>query len=259
MDDGSNVQICSDELAKKVRIIQNHTNQGRIASRNLLAEKANFDWILFIDADMLPANDDYLRSYETVITQNTPDICVGGYSYDYKLNSSEYSLRYNYGLKKESLTADKRNKRPYKVILSGNMLIKKRVYKQHLLYLQSGSYGMDNIIGAIFKTNQLNVLHIDNAVLHLGLEKNVTYLSKKREAARLLVENYRNNKDIEHQNDLLSLFIKSKKIGLSLILSLVYKSIGKSLEKFIIKNGSNINILQFYRLSYMCYYYHLKT
>ena len=64
MDDGSHAN--ENRLNEKINSLPNCTfiehniNQGRTATRHALAKKSQYDWLLFLDADVLPRNNDFL-------------------------------------------------------------------------------------------------------------------------------------------------------------------------------------------------------
>ena len=52
-----NKQINEFEFCK---LVENSQNLGRTATRNLLASEAKYDWLLFLDADVLPKYNDFI-------------------------------------------------------------------------------------------------------------------------------------------------------------------------------------------------------
>ncbi len=54
------------------------SNIGRSAIRNLLAKDANYDLLLFLDADVIPVKDDFISKYITAFTESTQLIFGGG-------------------------------------------------------------------------------------------------------------------------------------------------------------------------------------
>ena len=100
-------------------------NFGRVSTRIRLSKESQHPYLLFIDADMIPAYLNYIKTYLNNINDETKAI-FGGYSYDFE--SFEKNLRYNYGKQREQKAANLRNKNPYKLIFSGNMLISKNLF-----------------------------------------------------------------------------------------------------------------------------------
>ena len=58
------------------RMIESPHNQGLAAIRNLLAQEARHEWLLFIDSDMLVCRPDYLQHYLTACQE--ADVVDGG-------------------------------------------------------------------------------------------------------------------------------------------------------------------------------------
>mgnify|MGYP000232582310 CR=1 FL=1 len=61
LDDASTDKQCSSENKKinaldHCSYLENEKNIGRTATRNILAKKAKYDWLLFLDADVIPLN-----------------------------------------------------------------------------------------------------------------------------------------------------------------------------------------------------------
>ena len=95
------------------------TNIGRSRIRNLLAKKAKYDWLLFLDADVLPKNDDFILKYiEHIHTDEK--IVNGGLLYVKEKPEKGKLLRWIYGKNREALTFKVRQKIPYQSFLTLN-------------------------------------------------------------------------------------------------------------------------------------------
>ncbi len=255
-DDGSN-----SELSKKNNAINEFRNSvfqaldkniGRTALRNVLAKHAKYDNLLFIDADTLPANENFISNYLGHIHTNYQSI-FGGYAYQRKVPEKDMLLRWKYGKSCEQVDASIRNRNPYKVIISGNMLIKKGVFLSINHHMLGNMYGLDNYFGSLLKNNKINVLHINNAVTHLGLERSEIYLTKKELASETLIKLNRENKLPNHTNNLLIWFVFLKKYKLNYFFNYFYIAFNAILKKNLLGKTPIVYILQLYRLSYMCH------
>ena len=236
---------------KNTILLRNETNLGRLKARQFLAKKANYNWLLFLDADVIPKNKDFITTYvEATKTEN--DVFFGGFSYHNTVPKRDYRLRYYYGKTKEQVEARIRNTNPYKVIISGNFLIKKNLFLDLDFDLKNG-YGLDNYFGALLKENNIKVKHLNNEVYHLGLEKSATYLEKKEAAAKTLLHLYKTNPHIKHDNDLLKRFIQVKKLKLTFICSWFFLVFKSALKLNLTGKKPSIFLLQIYRLAFMCY------
>ena len=186
-DDGS-TQWASEnrdlEQFPAVRYSANDTNLGRSATRQALAEDAQYNQLLFLDADVLPVNDDYLKTYlEHPMLSGA--IGCGGVSYQDMPPPASQMLRYVYGLKRESLAAIDRQKTAY-MVLAANLWISKELFFELNDNLEN-FYGDDLVLSQKIRAKNLEVIHLDNPVYHLGLESSEAFLDKTVQMIRNLV------------------------------------------------------------------------
>lgn len=254
-NDNSTLPFTISGSYRNLQIIESAVNVGRTAARHNLAKAATYHWLLFLDADVEIYNEDFISNYLEVIRRKDVDVCFGGYAYNPAVYNERVSLRYHYGVAKEQIPAQERNKNPYKVIISGNFIILKETFLSLPLHEQTVSYGLDNYFGSLLKEHQVNVLHVDNAVYHNGLDTNELYLEKKERAAETLVKLYESGKMKHHNNDLLATFEKIVNLHLITFFTFLYKVLGPGLKKNMLGPSPSIKQLQVYRLLYICSYY----
>lgn len=254
LDDNSDTNFT--EANKKIEKLSNcyykisSKNKGRVATREHLAELAKYKWLLFLDADVLPKNTNFIIEYLNYLDKDYKAI-FGGFYYD-KNNPKKHLLRWKYGKQNEEVPAKQRNLKPYKVVISANLLIKKETYLPISKQLKTNTYGGDLIFATLLKEQQINVLHIDNEVIHLGLEDNLTYLTKTEKAIQNLLKLYKENKIKTHQNDLLKAYLILKKFRLRLLFSFIFKAFNKNLKNNLTNKNSSVKLLQLYKICYMC-------
>lgn len=232
--------------------IKSKENLGRTKARQYLSDQANYEWLLFLDADVMPKTDNYIKNYLKFIDSEF-EAMYGGFAYHENTPDSKYMLRWTYGKTHEQISAKVRNKKPYKVIISANFMIKKPVFKDINSQIEQKGYGFDNFFAALLKMKKIKVYHIDNEVYHLGIESSETYLNKKEKAAETLLSLHQTNKIESHENDLLHVFITLKRYKLHTIFSKVYKLFKKPLQANLLSSNPSMKLLQLYRISYMCY------
>ena len=256
LDDASEQELVKENSSitnlEFTTLLKSEVNIGRTNSRQLLSEKANFEWLLFIDADVIPKSELFISNYLNCITSNYEAI-YGGFAYYEDRPDSDYMLRWMYGKTHEQIPAKDRNKKPYKVIISANFMIKKSVFLTINSQIAQKGYGFDNFFAALLKMKNIKVFHIDNEVYHLGIETSSSYLRKKEKAAETLLSLHKANKIDNHQNDLLHAFIKLKRYKLNGIFSMFYKGFKTFMRKNLLSNHPSMKYLQLYRLSYMCF------
>ena len=172
-------------------------NKGRTATRNFLAQKANYAWLLFMDADVLPKKNTFIQTFN--LENTLADVVFGGISYENNPPEKSKMLRWKYGRAREAKTVSTRKKMPYLSIISQCFLIKKKVFLQANTFFEN-TYGMDVLFSRNLENLNVQVLHIDNPIIHYGLETNTSFILKtkkgletlsKLEKERKIPNNYR--------------------------------------------------------------------
>ena len=162
---------------------ENISNLGSISTRIKLAKKSSFNWLLFVDADMLPKTDEYVIKYTNFITFNNVDIAIGGCCYANEIKP--FNLRLRYGRNREEISAEKRQLNPYNSILFGNVLIKKELFSEVFDDFKDNAYGEDIYLSSSLKSLNKDVVHLPNETYHLGLENNREFVKKIQKSGEM--------------------------------------------------------------------------
>lgn len=255
MDDGSfsehnknNQQINSLTNSK---FIENRKNVGSKANRQRLAEMAQYEWVLFIDADSKPKSSDYLSNYLKEINLSN-DAVFGGFAYHDKLQDINKTLRYTFGKLREEIDADIRNKNPYKVIISANFLIKKSIFLNISNQETINIYGLDYLFSSQLKQRNVIVKHINNEIFHLGLDENSTFLKKTRKAVEALKHISKSGNLKTHNISLLRAYIIMKSFGLKKPSAWLFNKYESKIEVNLTGKKPNLFLFDLYRLGYLC-------
>jgi len=163
---------------------QNPTNKGRTATRQALAEKAKYNWLLFMDADVLPGNDDFIKKFD--IANQSADVVFGGISYENSKPESDKLLRWKYGKAREAKPVSEREKMPHLSIISQCFLMKKEVFLKANTFHQN-LYGVDVLFAQNLEKLKTRVLHIENPIVHLGLESSESFIEKSKKGLESLL------------------------------------------------------------------------
>lgn len=256
LEDGSNPKYINTNTAierlSHTKHIINKTNIGRTQTRQELSNRAQFEWLLFLDADVLPFQPSFISNYLKYLTSNYKAI-LGGINYKDQNSNPEHSLRWKYGKRQEVVDYSIRNKKPYKSIVSANILIKKSIFTSINNKMTYNAYGYDNYFGSALKEKNIGLLHINNEVYHLGLEPNSVFLKKQEQAAQTLLKLYKQDKIKKHDNNLLGLFLFLKRSKTNHVLAMFYKAFKNNMKTQLLGKTPSIKLLQLYRISYMCY------
>lgn len=255
LEDGSNKYVEENKMTclnipKVVHFIASH-NRGRISSRRILAKEANYEWLLFLDADLEMNDQEFINNYANYFCSGYESI-YGGCTYDEEKPASNKVLRWQYGRTYEETNASIRNKSPYKYVVSANFLIKKNVFSNLISKVDEEGYGYDILFGALMKTEKTKVIHIDNSAVHKGLDENTEYFEKVKKAVETTYSLYHQNKIEKSGSSLLETYKKLKKFRLSGLLKLIFRLTKEKIKRNLLSTNPNVKLLQFYKLGYLC-------
>jgi hypothetical protein len=255
-DDNSEKYVLENTLTinrlEQTTIILSDKNIGRTNARQLLSNKSKYNWLLFLDADVIPKSANFIKKYIDLVDSQYK-VIYGGLSYSRIKPEHKSILRWKYGKTYEEVDAKKRNLKPHQLITSGNFMIMKMTFERINSQINRKSYGLDNYFAALLKQNNIKVLHINNEVFHNGLESSLTYIKKSEECIITLLWLYNKHKMLGHDNKLLSLFVLFKKIKLNYAMLLFYNTFSSAIKKNLVSPSPNMYLLQLYKLSYICY------
>ncbi len=253
IDDGS--FSSKNDLNQKINLLTNSKfielkkNIGRINNRLLLAEKSQYEWLIFLDVDNLPYEDNFLKNYIDELNKGT--LIIGGCIYK-KPEYENFSLRYKFGKLREQINSDIRNKNPYKYVSSGNFMCKKDVLIDVLASINSISYGNDYIFGSLIKKKGIDIKHIDNPVLIDNIDENQIFIKKTHHALDNLISSYNNKIIKNHSISILKAYI----ILDSLLMKNIFVKITDLFKNLLNRNlhskDPNLFLFDLYRLNYLC-------
>lgn len=228
-------------------------NIGRAKIRNLLAQKAKFDKLLFIDCDAQIVNDNFLQRYLS-FCQETCVVC-GGLEYDATNSTPVFQLRLQYGLKREARNAMQRQLHPYGAFSSFNFLISKSIFDKIKFNEDLKNYGHeDTLFGFELQKERASIYHIENSLRHVGLEEAPVFIEKTKQGIENLLYIYKecNNSALDQEIKLLKMFNKVDSIGLKPILAALYTKHNKNIELKLSKSNPSLFLFDLYKLAYLC-------
>ena len=235
-------QFCTYEILK--------VNIGRSAIRNLLAKKAAFDNLLFLDSDTIPIDTDFISNYLLQITKQKK-IVSGGILYPELKPKKNQLLRWKYGNSREALSVKVRNESPYLRLLTLNFMIQKSVFEKVSFNEKIPNLRHEDTLFS-YNLKQQNILveHIENPVYHNGLDDFEVAIKKENEsliALKYLVENQFIPFDYI---SLSKLFYALKKMQLVFLLKVFFKTTKPLLLKNLASKNPSLFIFDMYRLGY---------
>jgi len=256
VDDASNLFLNENRklsLLRNVRYELLAKNLGRSAIRNYLTKLARFNSFLFIDCDAKVVSDNYLKKYYDILNQDF-DIVCGGLIYQAGVPDRSYLLRWYYGKNRECKTVNDRMKAPYRSFSSFNFLIKKDVFEKVRFNEEIQSYGHeDTLLGINLKENRANIVHIDNPLLHDGLEPANNFIEKTESSVKnlkRLVENHSNTNFLKENITLVKYVLIINKIKLGWLIKAFYLLIKKGVLINLKSTKPSLILFDFYKIGF---------
>jgi glycosyltransferase involved in cell wall biosynthesis len=256
-DDASNSDLNTEnEIINSLEncsFFVNSNNLGRGKNINSLAEKAKNDFLLLLDCDTFPTQNDFIKNYISTTTIPKHKVVFGGIQYKNEKPENEKLLRWVYGNKREALSLKVRNEKPNSRALTSNLLIKKELFLENLFDKSITKYGYEDLVFlSDLEKKGILVKHIENTTYHLGLETSQQFLEKTKIALEnlILIEK-------EDKIDILSVriirlntFLKTLKANW--IISRLYHLFEKRISKNLTGNNPNLLIFDLFKIGYLC-------
>ncbi|GAB6393698.1 MAG: glycosyl transferase [Bacteroidales bacterium] len=191
MDDASDapyreVNRTVTELAY-VRYIQLEKNIGRSKIRNRLAEDARHPYLLFTDCDSATASQSYIANYLPFCRPGV--VCCGGRQYEAEKPAGDTFLRWKYGTARECAPACVRSRKANYGFCSNNFLIHQPLFRTTRFNEDlENCVHEDTLFGLELLINGTTIRHIDNPLIHLGLESAAVFLEKTESGMKNLLK-----------------------------------------------------------------------
>lgn len=220
---------------------------GRAAIRNALAREAKGEWLLFIDADAEVRSKTFIEDYLSA-TKFAPVVC-GGTGNLPECPSPECRLRYDYEVEAEKrLTVERRREFPYAQLTTFNFLIRRDIFLSIEFDEKIREYGYeDTCFGFELKECGIAIHHIDNKLIHLGIEPSTVYLAKIETALRSLAKL---EPEQRRQIRLSAFAMKLERYCLLGLIRCIYRLTKKTLRANLLGKHPNQKLFTFYKLGY---------
>lgn len=230
-------------------------NTGRSRIRNLLAQKAAYPYLLFLDCDTAVVSDCFLQNYLTSLQAGT--VTCGGHIYADKQPAGQaYHLHWLAGSKREVKPAKLRQQQPYKSFMTGNFLIDRSVFEKVRFREDLMGYGHeDTLFGYELMKRSIRVNHIDNPIMHLGLKSADDFLGKTRESLQNLLITYdlvQRDPDYTRIVKILRTYLMIKRLGLNHFFKRLSGILEKPMEKHLKGKNPGLWVFDLYKLCILC-------
>jgi glycosyltransferase involved in cell wall biosynthesis len=255
-DDGSSAEYSEKYRSLEgdgIKVIFSEKNIGRAAIRNRLALEAKGDFLLFIDADaMLPGTAEaYILKWLSMASVYRV-LCGGILYHDSAPGDPDKLLRWKYGKWKEQMKASERNKHPHASFSTFNVLIDKSIFSKIRFNEELKQYGHeDTLLGYQLKKAGIDVLHIDNGLMHDGLESNKEFLGKTKlgiENLSKLYDSVTDKKTFSETVRILRVYNRLKFFRLTRILAGIFIRYRDRMEIRLDSSNISLRLFSFYKI-----------
>ncbi|ANP47677.1 glycosyltransferase family 2 protein [Candidatus Viadribacter manganicus] len=189
LDDGSasaelvsNVVTALHNTGAPARVIVSGQNLGRARARNRLVSEANGDYVLFLDADMLPDAPAFLSVWLGIIETQGPRVAFGGLSLAQAQRTPETALHFALFGGSDCQPARRRARRAAQATASSNLLVERDFLIAHPFDSHFTGWGFEDTDWALDVARVAEIMHVENSATHAGLDDVTTLMRKSAEA-----------------------------------------------------------------------------
>lgn len=239
---------------QNVHYIELEKNIGRAAIRNKLVDESHFPYMLFMDCDAEVANERFIQNYLDCCTGDV--VVCGGTEYHPQQPEREFTLRWYYGIKREMKPASLRSQNPNMSFSTFNFLISRSVFEKVKFDSSINGYGHeDTLFGYELQENGFVIRHIDNQLIHLGLDKNEIFIHKTKEGVKNL---YLIAKDPAYKHihfedfKIYHYYQKLKKMRMVFLMIIFYKLFSPAIELQLRTKKPRMFLFDLLKLGHLC-------
>lgn len=231
------------------RIIVQQPNIGRSRIRNLLAQEARGNNIMFIDSDAAAEKENILQLYTQALKDNLA-VC-GGLYHPRKPQDNNCTLRHRYELAADkSRSAKEREKAPYDRFSTFCFAIRREIFLSIKFDESIKKYGYeDTLFGYELRNRGIAIKHIDAPLMHIGLESNSVYLAKIEESLHTLLE----LKGKIMPTTLLRCYERLDRMYLTGAVATMWKLFRPLLRSNLLSRHPSLILLNLYKIGCYCY------
>lgn len=241
-------KVCEEN--RHCRFLSSMVNRGRAANRNNMAREAKGDYLLFIDCDALVTRADFLDKYFAQIDAGA-DVVVGGIEAVGTQTSPDVSLRFRYEQSAAGIRSlEYRKANPYSHFSTFNVMVKRDVFTRIRFDESCVEYGYeDTIFGLRLKQDGYKITHIDNPLVHNGLDTNRELLAKTEASLRNL---HRFGRDVQNFSHVGAVALRLKRLNLDGAMATFHKIFAPIERANLLSGSPSLFIFKLYKLGYFC-------
>lgn len=176
------------KIGEKILFVELPENIGRAKIRNRFLDFAKGDYLLFLDCDSAIIEQDFLKSYFSIIKTDAPKVIVGSSIYQTNAPKRDYYLRWKVSANRESKTLQERAKASFNSFKTNNFVVSKEELVKVPFNETIIGYGHeDTLFGFELQKSGIEIYQCDNPVLNKHLDNNDVFLEKTAIGIRNLI------------------------------------------------------------------------
>lgn len=230
------------------------TNIGRSAIRNLLAKHSKGTYLLYLDGDSSIENPHFLENYFRQIEAHPEAVLCGGTYFQKRMPALKYSLHYMYGTKVVEKLHSCRDSRNRFHFMSSNFVIPRKYCKDIHFDESLKQYGHeDTVFEYTLRQHEIEVIGIDNPILHDDLDENHTFLMKTTQAIenlKLLLNNPKYADALQHIG-LVKAAMRMQRMRMAGFYRLLFSANESKIVRHLFGPSPSLHVLQAYKLYLM--------
>jgi len=250
-DDASTQQDVVDQnrsiinALPQCRYIERKQNVGRAHIRNFLARESQYDYLIFIDADMIVPHDDYLKNY----AENECNTVIDGGVIIRSDGAAKPTLRYRYEKQAEQAhTVKERQQHPYQHFHTANFMVARHIMLAHPFDERFTHYGYEDVLfGKQLQQHGIHIAHIDNPLSFEVFEDNASFISKTEEGLRTLRQF---QTELDGYSNMLAGIKRLQKYKLLPVIRGWHRLFGAFERKLLARGCGSLKLFTLYRVGY---------
>lgn len=231
------------------RYLKMKENGGQARLRNALAQEARYPYLVFIDSDAALCTPDYVYQYWQ--HRDDAEVVVGALRNPLLKSVKGHELRYRYERAAESSrTVQARSAKPYACFTAFNLLIHRDAFMRVRFDEQCKEYGYEDVLfGIELQKRGISIAHIDNPLVHMGIDTNQSFLAKTETALRTLsslppsIQSEVGASRWEH---------RLHRFGLNVLAAFVFTLFRPLLRANLLGRHPSLLLFSIYKLGYYC-------
>ena len=255
LDDGSTVAYSENDEINRLEYCSFHRNNencGRSSNINQLAARSQFDYLLILEADAFPCKKNYIESYVSEIKLQKEAV-FGGVVYNKVKPPADSRLRWVFGHSRESKSLADRLRKPYDIVFTWNLLIRKDLFFKAPFDTTINTYGYEDLVFLMdLKKRAVTITQIENECIHLNDDKSVVFIEKYHSSLRNLKQLLESKTIHPRDTSLTKLYHFLKRMGLTSSVAAVFRFSKNHLLKNLVSGKPSMLLFDFYKIGYFC-------